>query len=162
MFVCFVSFFYCLQSTILRALVEDIKLTRGSVVKSFPELSVAILRQEFVEMLNGSRTIKEELLSVFHKEMILLQEIRQLEAKLEDAYSLGLSAKKMEELTQSIESLQDQLKSDVDMDKLDHRVEKIISQMGLDVYDSTTTLVSSLSGGWKMRIGLAKVLLLDP
>ena len=44
---------------------------------------------------------------------------------------------------------------------LESRVTKVMDLMGF-VEDEADDLVSSFSGGWKMRIGLGKVLLQDP
>ena len=44
---------------------------------------------------------------------------------------------------------------------LSSKVEKMIDAMGFSRLDGNA-LVGSFSGGWKMRIGLAKILLQDP
>ena len=44
---------------------------------------------------------------------------------------------------------------------LDSKVDKVMDSMGFSVMDQSA-LVKTFSGGWKMRIGLAKILLKDP
>jgi ATP-binding cassette subfamily F protein 3 len=44
---------------------------------------------------------------------------------------------------------------------LDSKVDKIMDATGFSVEDGKA-LVKSFSGGWKMRIGLAKILLKEP
>ena len=50
---------------------------------------------------------------------------------------------------------------DKDVYVLESRVKKIMDLMGFND-DEADDLVASFSGGWKMRIGLGKVLLKDP
>ena len=60
---------------------------------------------------------------------------------------------KMQELQQKAE--------DKDVYVLESRVKKTMDLMGF-TDDEGDDLVASFSGGWKMRIGLGKVLLKDP
>jgi ATP-binding cassette subfamily F protein 3 len=59
----------------------------------------------------------------------------------------------MQELQQKAE--------DKDVYLLESRVKKIMDLMGFNEEEGDD-LVASFSGGWKMRIGLGKVLLKDP
>ena len=66
----------------------------------------------------------------------------------------------MQEILDRMQELQ-QKAEDKDVYVLESRVKKIMDLMGF-TDDEGEDLVASFSGGWKMRIGLGKVLLKDP
>ncbi|KAF8821570.1 ATP-binding protein [Cardiosporidium cionae] len=43
-----------------------------------------------------------------------------------------------------------------------NRIDRVMSMMGFDLETDRNVLLNSLSGGWKMRVSLAKLLLLEP
>ena len=67
---------------------------------------------------------------------------------------------KMDEVLNRLQKLQDSA-IDKECYSLESKVLKVMDNMGFS-RDDGTALVSSFSGGWKMRIGLAKILLLNP
>jgi ATPase subunit of ABC transporter with duplicated ATPase domains len=147
----------CGKTTMLKILNDDVVPTTGDVVKSSKEVTAAVLRQEFVDDLDLTRTLREELLSVFQMEQNILRDLRDTEAKLEsctEADSL------MQETLDRLQSLQQQ----ADASKvytLTARIDRMLNQMGFTDAEGDSR-VGSFSGGWKMRIGLGKVLLKDP
>ena len=102
-------------------------------------------------------TLKEELLSSFVEELVLLNEIEEYQKKIELTVD---DPNQMEEVLDKLAKLQE-LAISKDVYSLDSKVLKVMDSMGFSI-DDGNLLVSSFSGGWKMRIGLAKILLLDP
>jgi len=66
----------------------------------------------------------------------------------------------MDDILERMQDLQSQADG-LRMDTLESRVQKVMDMMGF-VSSDADEKVSSLSGGWKMRIGLGKILLQDP
>ncbi len=79
-------------------LAGELEPTSGDVVLSSEGVKIAYLKQEFSESLDPSKTLREELASVFVKEAALLQEL----AEAEDALAKGEDGalEKFEELQQ--------------------------------------------------------------
>ena len=117
-----------------------------------------MLRQEFVDELVPERTLKEEFMSVFEEEQNILKELREAEKKLEGMG--GDDPDAMQEILDRMQDLQNKAEAK-DVYALDSRAKKIMNLMGFED-DEEDYLVAMFSGGWKMRIGLGKVLLKDP
>ena len=69
----------CFQTTQLRILAGEVEPTTGDVVKSSRNLRVAFLRQEFVDELVDTNTLREELYTSFSEERELLKAISDCE-----------------------------------------------------------------------------------
>lgn len=132
--------------------------TTGDVVKSKKDLRVAMLRQEFVDELQPERTLIEEFMSVFEVERKILEDLRTSEAELEQM--TGEEADKMQEVLDRMQNLQNKAEAK-DVYSLESRAKKVMKLMGFED-EEEDYLVAMFSGGWKMRIGLGKVLLQDP
>lgn len=145
------------KSTILRILSGELEATEGTIVKSSAGLRLAYLRQEFTESILPTRTLKEELLSAFVEERRILEDLARCEAELAGTVA---DAERMDEVLARMQRLHDQAAAK-QCYALEPRVQKVMDSMGFSPEDGQA-LVSSFSGGWKMRIGLAKILLLDP
>lgn len=147
------------KTTQLRILAGELEPTTGDVVKSSKDLRVSMLRQEFVDELIKTRTLKEEFMSIFDEETQLLQSIRDAEAELE-TLDTEKDPDRMQEILDTMADLQ--AKADAKgVYALEARCKKIMDLMGF-TDDEGDDLVASFSGGWKMRIGLGKVLLREP
>ena len=145
------------KTTSLKILAGDIESTTGEVVKSSRDLRIAFLRQEFQEELNVDNTLREELKTAFVVENRLLKDI----AACEDEIALHTNdAAAMEEALNRLGSLQDKAISKGAY-ALESKVDKIMEATGFGEGDGDLP-VKSFSGGWKMRIGIAKILLQDP
>ena len=98
-------------------------------------------------------------MSVFDEENAILQELRESEQELE---TLGgdSDADRMQEILDRMQDLQNKAEAK-GVYALESRCKKIMDLMGF-TDDEGYDLVASFSGGWKMRIGLGKVLLKDP
>lgn len=118
---------------------------------------MAFLRQEFIDELVLERTLKEELLSVFSEEYKILADINRCEEELELTVD---SPDRMQDVLNRMQTLQDRAIS-LNVYNLDTKVLKSLTQMGFTAEDQNSK-VASFSGGWKMRIGLAKILCREP
>lgn len=148
---------FCTQSTMLKVLAGEIEPTTGDILKSSSSLRIAYLQQEFTETIVMTRTLKEELLASFVEEHRILEAIEQCEADLARTTDCPDA---MDEVLTKLQQLQD-LAIDKQCYSLEPRVLKVMDSMGFSPQDGSA-LVGTFSGGWKMRIGLAKILLLDP
>ena len=146
------------KTTQLRILYGEMEPTTGDVVKSSKDLRVAMLRQEFIDELVKERTLKEEFMSVFVQENKLLQDLKDAEVALGNMSEADTDA--MQEILDKMQGLQ-QKAEDKEVYALESKVKKVMDLMGF-TEDEGEDLVASFSGGWKMRIGLGKVLLQDP
>lgn len=145
------------KTTQLRILAGELEPTTGDVVKSSLKLRVSMLRQEFVDELVLERTLKEEFMSVFVEETQILEDLKSAEVELEQS---GSDTEKMQEVLDKMQDLQSQAESK-GVYALDSRAKKVMNLMGFDD-EEEDYLVAMFSGGWKMRIGLGKVLLQEP
>ena len=146
------------KTTQLRIMAGELEPTTGDVVKSSKDLRVSMLRQEFVDELIKTRTLKEEFMSVFVEENEILDALRNAEAELE---GLGTDdSDRMQQILDDMQNLQNKAESK-GVYALEAKTKKIMDLMGF-TDDEGEDLVASFSGGWKMRIGLGKVLLQDP
>jgi ATP-binding cassette, subfamily F, member 3 len=126
-------------------------------VKSSPGLRIAHLKQEFVESLVLSRTLMEELMASFVEEQSLMAQIAACEDSLSRSFD---DSADMDRVLAQLQALQTAA-ADRQCYALEARVHKVMHSMGFTGEDKDA-LVGSFSGGWKMRIGLAKMLLCDP
>lgn len=110
-----------------------------------------------MENIDDARSLKEELLEGFVEERAILADISRLETELESTTD---DPERMDIVLKQLQSLQERA-SHKRCYALDARVLKVMNSMGFGVEDGNA-LVGSFSGGWKMRIGLAKILLQDP
>lgn len=104
------------------------------------------------------RTLREEFLSVFSIENKILEDLKTAERDLEAIDSSD--SKAMQEILDRMQELQNEAE-DKSVYTLESRARKVMDLMGF-TEDESDDLVASFSGGWKMRIGLGKTLLLDP
>ena len=146
------------KTTQIRILAGELEPTTGDVVKSSKNLRTAVLRQEFVDELVPERTLREEFLSVFTEENAILDDIKATEKELEE--TSAEDPDKMQEILDRLQELQNKAENR-NVYALNSRVQKVMDLMGF-TEDEGEDLVASFSGGWKMRLGLGKVLLMDP
>ena len=147
------------KTTQLRILSGELEPTTGDVVKSNKDLKVAMLRQEFVDELVPERTLMEEFMSVFDKETQILRDLRAAEKELETMDTVA-EPERMQEILDKMQELQNAAETN-DVYALESRCKKIMNLMGFEE-EEEDYLVAMFSGGWKMRIGLGKVLLKEP
>jgi len=146
------------KTTQLRVLADELELDEGNLIKSKEDIKVAFLRQEFREELCESRTLKEELMAVFAEVNELEEQYAQCQRTLESVGDDDTEA--MQDALDKMEEIQAKLDA-ADATAIERKVDLVMSSMGFTQADADL-LVSSFSGGWKMRIGLGKILLQEP
>lgn len=147
----------CGKTTQLRVIAGLVETTSGEVVKSSSKTKASFLRQEFIDELDPTRTLREEFASAFVEEMKLLSDYEQCEKDISEA---GGDLEKLEVLLNRLEELREQC-NQKDAWNLDSRIDRVMPGLGF-TEDDNEKLVAAFSGGWKVRIGLGKVLLQDP
>ncbi|MEM0950526.1 MAG: ABC-F family ATP-binding cassette domain-containing protein [Cyanobacteria bacterium P01_H01_bin.74] len=138
------------KSTILKLLMRMVTPQQGSINQS-PGLKVNYLSQE--PALTLTHTLQEEMRSVYGNIDTLRQEEDNLVKQLEVVFEEDKQAAILERLM----AIQDRLAA-FDPDSLDARIAKILKTLAFQEEDAEK-LTASFSGGWQMRINLAKVLL---
>jgi len=145
------------KTTQLKILAGELEPTTGEITKSSRNLRIAFLRQEFIDELNPEAALREELFKAFTEEQKILSDLSDCEEELANTAD---DPEKMEEVLDRLQQLQDKAISK-GVYALDGKVDRVMDTMGFSSADAKL-LVKSFSGGWKMRIGLAKILLKDP
>lgn len=142
------------KSTIFRIIVGEEGVDGGTISKS-DKTVIGYFSQNIEEM--GGKTALQEVISSAGKISELQKEIARLEARLSDP-DLG-----EDEMVKVLEQYGDM---QADFERLggydlESRAQEILTGLGIgpDDYNRPT---ESFSGGWKMRIALAKILLLNP
>lgn len=147
----------CGKTTQLRLIAGTLDPSSGEIVRSSSRTKSSFLRQEFVDELDPRRTLREEFTSAFTEESALLAAYEECEREVATA---GDNMEMLEKLLNRLEDLR--VKCDEkDAWNLDSRIDKVMPGLGF-TEDDNDKLVASYSGGWKVRIGLGKILLQDP
>jgi ATP-binding cassette, subfamily F, member 3 len=140
------------KSTQLKIIAGKTEPTTGEIIRP-ASLHIAYLSQEFE--VDNSRTVKEELWQAFgaaNEAHAALDEVhRQLEVA--NPEELDKILNKMDKLQRQYEALNGYA--------LEAEIDKILPEMGFESEDGDR-LVSAFSGGWQMRMSLAKILLQSP
>lgn len=142
------------KTTVFRILMKEEGFDGGSI--TVPEkLRIAYFSQNIGEM--KGRTVIEEVMSGNARAFELQVLMKEIEAKLEDP---NLDPDEMEKILIDLGDYQ------TDFEKLggydmDQRAKEIVTGLGIMPYDHNRD-VSLFSGGWRMRIALAKVLIQNP
>ncbi len=142
------------KSTIFRVIVGEEGVDSGTISRS-DKTVVGYFSQNIEEM--KGRTALQEVISSAGKISDLQRDIATLEAKLSDP---ELDADEMTKILDKYGELQADFERMGGYD-LESRAQEILTGLGIgpDDYHRPT---ESFSGGWKMRIALAKILLLNP
>lgn len=141
------------KTTVFRVLMKEEGFDGGSI--TVPEkVRVAYFSQNIGEM--KGRTVIEEVMSGSAKASELAQKMRVIETKLEN----DLDPDEMEKVLFELGDYQTEFEKLGGYD-LDVRAKEIITGLGVMPYDHDRD-VGLFSGGWRMRIALAKVLIQQP
>ncbi|MEO6190001.1 MAG: ABC-F family ATP-binding cassette domain-containing protein [Saprospiraceae bacterium] len=142
------------KSTLFKILTGQIKADKG-VIEKPKEITVGTLSQELPA--DKGLSIKEELMTSLEMLQSLREELHELEVMLSDIH---LPEKKMMVAVERMNEVHHRLEY-LNADKIEGEVEKILLGLGfkMDDFDRKTY---EFSGGWRMRIELAKLLLRKP
>jgi ATP-binding cassette subfamily F protein 3 len=143
------------KSTLLKIIAGLQAPTSGSVDKS-EDYSIGYLPQQMV--LADDTTVIAETKKAFAKIEEIKQELSDLNHKLETLNTDDL--KEYEKLITRIEHLNERIKIE-DGSSIDGEIEKTLLGLGFERSDFQRP-TSEFSGGWRMRIELAKILLCRP
>ncbi len=142
------------KSTLLKILAGLQKPDEGKV--SAPKtLKIGYLPQEMA--INNTTSVWEETKSTFDDEIQLNSRIEAINAELEQRtdYESEAYLNLVNELTECHERLQIS-----DFDQIEARIEKVLLGMGFEAEEFSKS-TSEFSGGWRMRIEIAKLLLME-
>lgn len=141
------------KTTVFRILMKEEGFDAGSI--TVPEkVRVAYFSQKIGEM--KGRTVIEEVMSGSARASELASKMRELEVKLEN----DLDPDEMEKVLMDLGDYQTEFEKLGGYD-LDTRAKEIVTGLGVMPYDHDRD-VGLFSGGWRMRIALAKVLIQNP
>ena len=129
----------------------------GSVKFSPSNAKVSILRQEFVDQINHNNSLYEELSNSLEEEKAILNQIKLIEEIIASSVD---DPQRMDDFITQLNDIQD-LAHQKGVYKLDSKVRRIADMIGFKPTDLEMP-VHGFSGGWKMRIGLSKLLLQEP
>jgi ATP-binding cassette, subfamily F, member 3 len=140
------------KSTQLKIVAGKMEPTSGEIIRP-ASLHIAYLSQEFE--VDNSRTVKEELWQAFGEANEAHRALSAVHHQLEHAEpdDLDKLLHRMDKLQRRYEALNGYA--------LEAEIDKILPEMGFEAEDADR-LVSAFSGGWQMRMSLAKILLQSP
>lgn len=141
------------KTTIFRVLTGEQGVDLGAVAK--PDKIVIGYFSQNIEEMEG-RTVLEEVKSAAGRLPFLQRELAALEIKLSEA----LPDDEMAQVLERYGEVQGEFERLGGYD-LDARVAEIVTGLGIKPEDHDRD-TGSFSGGWKMRIALAKILILNP
>lgn len=143
------------KTTLLKLIAGEMSLTRGNISRP-KNLTIGYLPQHI--KVNDSKTVREETLTAFENIFAIRENIATLTAELNerDDFHTAEYGKLIEELGYQNERLQM-----FDSDSIEAETEKTLMGLGFRHTDFERR-TSEFSGGWRMRIELAKILLRKP
>lgn len=144
------------KSTLLKILSGQLKADDGHIAMP-NDCRVAILTQD-IEKVKDNSTVLEETRKAFAELNAIKAKIASITKQLEerDDYESDAYMKLIEDLGE-LQNHQNIL----DSDNLEEEIERILKGLGFDRKDFDKRM-SELSGGWNMRVELAKILLQKP
>ncbi len=140
------------KSTQLKIVMGEIEPTTGKIIRP-NSLRIGYLNQEFD--IDESRTVQDEMWRAFGEINRVHESLSKVHHALESA-----TPEELDKLLDKMDKLQRQFEG-MDGYGIESKIGKILSDMGFTLEDAER-LVSAFSGGWQMRMNLAKVILQEP
>ena len=143
------------KTTLMRILNGELSPEKGNIASS-KEVTIGYLPQEI--KLRSSKTVVEETLTAFTEELALQKKINTLNQQISSSDDYKSAAyndlvQKLAEATERFELL--------DGSRITIKVEKVLRGLGFLPEDMQKPM-NVFSGGWQMRVELAKILLKRP
>lgn len=138
------------KTTLLKIIVGDYKPTSGTISKA-KDLTIGYLNQDLLSY-SSDKSILHVAMEAFERQNQLHTEIESLLKKLETDYS--------EELLNKLSDKQHEFEA-LDGYNIEYKAHEILAGLGFADADQERKL-STFSGGWRMRVMLAKILLQAP
>jgi ATP-binding cassette subfamily F protein 3 len=142
------------KSTFLKLLMGYEQPETGNITKQ-KGIKIKYLPQEFLSKSNLPLFV--EVKSALPNQTEIAEKEEFITAELQDP---NLTIEQQQELIEELGEIH-LLKENLDYYALDSKIEKVLIGLGFKISDFTKT-VDTFSGGWQMRIELAKILLSDP
>ncbi len=142
------------KTTLLKIIAGIVSPMEGSVNKAH-FVTVGYLPQDTV--VESEKSLYKEVESAFENVLMIEQELNEAYKKLGD---VDHSSSEYRELLEIIGELQHK-QEDADAFRLKSKIETVLMGLGFEVRDFHRP-TAAFSGGWQMRIALAKLLLLEP
>jgi ATP-binding cassette subfamily F protein 3 len=142
------------KSTLLKTLLGEVTPDSGEVAKA-KYVSVGYLPQEGMHA--RGRSLYQEVESVFGDLITLNNDIEQVHLRMAEA---GHETEEFAELLEIYGELQHKLE-DSDAFRVKAKIEKVLMGLGFETSDFERA-TEEFSGGWQMRIALARLLLQQP
>lgn len=138
------------KTTLLRILVGEYKPTSGTVSKS-KDLKIGYLNQDLLSY-QSEFSILHVAMEAFERQNKLHDQIEEIIKQLETDYS--------DQIIEKLSKLQEEFEA-LDGYNIQYKAEQILAGLGF-TDEQTKRPLSSFSGGWRMRVMLAKILLQQP
>jgi ATP-binding cassette subfamily F protein 3 len=145
------------KTTIFRIIIGEEGFDSGSISKP-DKIVIGYFSQNIEEM--AGRSVLNEVMQGNPKVIEIQKELQSIEKKLEDSALEPISDDEMASLLEKYGDLQTQFENFGGYD-LESRAKEILSGLGFQTEDQNRP-TETFSGGWKMRITLAKLLLQNP
>ncbi|MEC3880868.1 ABC-F family ATP-binding cassette domain-containing protein [Parapedobacter sp. 10938] len=138
------------KTTLLKLIVGDYAPTAGTISMA-KDIKIGYLNQDLLSY-QSDKNILHVAMEAFERQNQLLVEIEVLLKKLETDYS--------DDIIQKLSDKQTELEA-LDGYNIEYRAHEILAGLGFSDSDQKRTL-SEFSGGWRMRVMLARILLQAP
>ncbi|MGV8878188.1 MAG: ABC-F family ATP-binding cassette domain-containing protein [Sphingobacteriaceae bacterium] len=138
------------KTTLLKLIVGDIRATSGTISKA-KDLTIGYLNQDLLSYASD-KSILHVAMEAFERQNILHTEIETLLKKLETDYT--------EDLLHKLSDKQHEFEA-LDGYSIEYKAHEILAGLGFGEAETQRKL-SEFSGGWRMRVMLAKILLQNP
>ncbi|UEG54635.1 ABC-F family ATP-binding cassette domain-containing protein [Mucilaginibacter daejeonensis] len=138
------------KTTLLKLIVGDYSPTSGTISKS-KDLTIGYLNQDLLSY-SADKSILHVAMEAFERQNQLHDEIEELLKKLETDYS--------EDLLHKLSDKQSEFDA-LDGYNIEYKAHEILAGLGFADEDQERKL-NTFSGGWRMRVMLAKILLQAP
>ncbi len=145
------------KTTIFRVITGEEGLDSGVISK--PDRLVVGYFSQNIEEMKG-QSVLEEVKSGNKRLPIITQKLKDFEKKLEDSATHPMSDDEMTKLLENYGSTQEEFER-LGGYTIENTAQEILTGLGIPPEDHHRP-TESFSGGWKMRIALAKVLALNP